>query len=228
MKILAVAATLLTVMAMNVSALADGGSTFVEPAHYNGYSVDDAYSATLDAKDYSTVLITKASDDNDIVADDNEIVYIDQSENAFTGATTFLLKNNPDVGRYTVRLGSDNDSKTTYFYVGVNSDNPNDVYMNRLQNEEKNEDDTWNIGYYATVTPTQYNGFNSMKLGYKNNNNADSCVTFPLNYGDGSTVYNGEGSLYLIFQLNDVPAANKNCAAVFLSAESAVPVGGGN
>ena len=203
MRFLTVAASFLAVMAMNVSVFAEGEY----PAEYTGGTHD---SASLDAKGYSTVLITKASDEDDIV-------YIDQSDDAFSGSMTFLLKEDPDVGRYIVRLGSENGAKTTYFYVGVDSNNDNDKYMSRLQNEESNNG-TYNIGYYATVSANDYGNLNSLKVGYKDGET--------LRYGGFSLkegtypATSGTGDIYLIFQLNDVPAAYKDSAAVYLSQSS--------
>ena len=139
----------------------------------------------------------------------------------------FLLKTNPEIGRYTVKLGSSTGSPTeTYFYVGADSDNSSDLYMKRLQNEEYNGDDpeaedlTWNIGYYATVTADEYENYTYLKVGYKDGATTKYGSFTLKGVGDYPATYSGEGDLYLIFQLNNVPTANKDSAAVYLSTTS--------
>ena len=218
MKRLAALATMLAVMTANSAVLAD----FTDPAWYTGDSRD---TAQVNTEGYSTVLIAKESD-SDTVAD-NDIVYVNQADDPATGfvdAMVFLLKNNPEIGRYTVTLCKKNGEQTeTYFYVGADSNNDNDIYMKRLQNEEPNgdpdeSDTTWNIGYYAMVSADDYGDLNSLKVGYKDGATL-SYGGFSLKEGTYPAT-SGDGDIYLIFQLNDVPAAYKDSAAVYLSQDS--------
>ena len=206
----AIAAVFLTVMTVNISVFAD----FTDPAWYTGDTRDKA---EVNAGGYSTVIITKDSD--------GSIVYLNQADSIYSGSMDFLLKSDPEIGRYTVKLGSESGTSTqTYFYVGADSNNPGDsgdLYMKRLQNEEPNgepddSETTWNIGYYAMIPVEDYSGYNYLKVGYKDGDT--------LKYGSAPT-YSGEGSLYLIFQLNNVPSDQRYSAAVYLVPSSP---GGGN
>ena len=207
----AIAAVFLAVMTVNISVFAD----FTDPAWYTGDTRDKA---EVNAGGYSTVIITKDSD--------GSIVYLNQADSIYSGSMNFLLKTNPEIGRYTVKLGSSTSSPMeTYFYVGADSDNPGDsgdLYMKRLQNERDNGDGTYDIGYYAMVNSTQYGNYTYLKVGCKNGD-ANKYGSIQLKAGD-YTQYSGSGDIYLIFQLNDVPAAYRDSAAVYLGPSS--PGGG--
>lgn len=207
MKRLAAFAAILAMAAVQSAALAD----FTYPAEYTGGSAD---TATVSATGYSTVLITNDADDT--------IVYVNQSDSTFDGATDFLLKSDPAFGKYKVLLGSGSGSaspKETYFYVGVDSDEAGDLSMNRLRNEESGaETGTCNIGYYAEVPANVFNDYESIKVGY-DQSGSSVYGGFPLN-AENWTTYTGDGALYLIFQLNDVPNTIKDSVAVYLSEDT--------
>ena len=206
MKRLATFAAILAIFAIQTAALADG---FTEPAQYTGGDVD---TAQVNADGYKTVLITK--DDSD-----GTIVYIGQAANAFEGEKDFLIKSDPAIGKYVLKMGSKDGRSTyqTYFYVGVDSNNEEDLYMRRLQNERDNPDGSSDIGFYTTVSADIYNDYKSLKVGFKGGVTPPRYGGFSLKAGDYPTSYSGEGDLYLIFQLNGVPSAYKDSAAVYLS-----------
>ena len=226
MKRLAALAAILAMAAVQSVALAD--SDFTYPAEYTGGSSDSAKVGADDVAGYSTVLITKDEPDG-------EIVYVNQADSAYSGAQNFLLKSNPAVGKYKVLLGSGSNNaspKETYFYVGVDSDEEGDLAMNRLRNEESGAGTgTYNIAYYAMVPAGNLNSYNSLKVGYKEGNSSPVYGGFDLSEGTWvPTYYTGNGNIYVIFQLNDVPNTIKDSVAVYLSEDtvSSSLLNGGN
>lgn len=157
---------------------------------------------------YSTVLI-KDGDDN--------IVYLNQADDLFTATSDFLLQANPAYGKYTVLLGSSgNQSDSTYLYVGVQQGN-DDVRMKRLPNEGAADSGKYNIGYYTEVEADDLKDYyNSLKVGYADN---ETYGGYDLSNAFDTQV-SGGGSLYLIFQLDNVPAAVKDSMTVSLSPDS--------
>ena len=208
MKRIVYIAALTAVLSIGITALAEDNGDFTYPAEYLGGASD---TAKVNAAGYSTVLIEK-DDEN------GEIVYVDQADDAYTGAQSFLLKSDPDVGKYKVTLGSEaNGAYQTYFYVGVDSSNPADKAMTRLQNEVQNKAETgYNIGYYTELAASEASTYKSLKVGYADNQKYGG---FDLSGGAWDTNYSGEGDLYLVFQLNDVPSTWKDSATVFLSTD---------
>ena len=212
MKKLLCLAALTAILSIGVTAFAEDTETFTFPAEYVGGTSD---SASVDATGYSAVIIEKDEDNG-------EIVYIDQADDVYTVAKTFLLKADPKIGKYKVTLGSKtSEAYQTYFYVGVDSTN-NDKAMTRLQGEEQTEDG-YNIGYYAVVSSDDAQTYKSLKVGYKNQ---PKFGGFDLSDTLNETVFSGASSLYLIFQLNDVPSDWKDSVTVFLSPDqvSGTPV----
>ena len=202
MKKLAAFAMAITVLSLSVTALADVAATD------SGKTV--AETTVTGAGDYSTVLITDSS---------GNPVYINQDSSKFKASVDFLLKENPNYGKYTVRLGGENVTPTsTYFYVGVDAPKQGDVAMKRLQNEEQNADKSgYNIGYYTEVEADDVSKYNSLKVGF-----ADHPTYGGVDLdGDAwdKTHYSGSGDLYIIFQLNDVPSVWKDSVTVFLSTD---------
>ena len=213
MKKLLCLAALTAILSISITALAEDTETFIVPAEYTGGTSD---SATVNAASYSTVLITKDEEDG-------KIVYIDQANSPYSGAQNFLLKSDPDVGKYKVTLGSENGAYQTYFYVGVDSLNASDKAMTRLQNEVQNTDATYNVGYYTELAASQASTYKSLKVGYSGNAKYGG---FDLAGAVWDTNYSGEGDLYLVLQLNDVPSAWRESVTVFLSPDqvSGTPV----
>ena len=214
MKRQTILCTIPIIMAVQSVAFAD----FTDPAWYTG---DTRNKVEVGTSGICTVLITKESENN-------KIVYVNQADDVFDGSIPFLLKENPEIGKYTVGLGSENGLKReTYLYVGADSNNSNDLYMKRLQEEEQNEDNqTWNIGYYATVNETQYGNYTYLKVGYKEGDDT-KYGSFLLRDGD-YTSYSGEGDIYLIFQINNVPTAYKDSVAVYMSTDDGLSSQGGD
>jgi len=215
MKRIVCLAALTAVLSISVPAFADDANNFTFPAEYTGGTSD---TASVNADGYSTVLIAKDEENG-------EIVYIDQADNVYSSGSDFLVKANPEVGKYKVTLGSETrEPYQTYFYVGVDSLNSNDKAMTRLQNEKLNEAETgYNIGYYTELAARDAKTYNSLKIGYAGNAKYGG---FDLTGGAWDTNYSGEGDLYLVFQLNDVPSAWRESVTVFLSPDqvSGTPV----
>ena len=201
MKKLAAFAMAITVLSLSVTALADVAATD------SGKTA--AETTVTGAGDYSTVLITDSS---------GNVVYVDQADGLFDAPMPFLIKANPDYGKYTVKLGGENiDPASTYFYVGVDAPKQGDVTMKRLQNEETPDNGaTYRIGYYAEVEAGYASIYHALKVGYDGN---PKYGGFDLGQNWDETHYTGGGSLYLIFQLNDVPSAWKDSVTVFLSTD---------
>lgn len=215
MKRIVCLAALTAILSIGVTAFAEDTETFTFPAEYIGGTSD---TASVNAAGYSTVLITKDEENG-------EIVYIDQADNVYSSGSDFLVKANPEVGKYKVTLGSETrEPYQTYFYVGVDSLNSNDKAMTRLHNEELNEAETgYNIGYYTELAANDAKTYNSLKIGYADNVKYGG---FDLAGGAWDTNYSGEGDLYLVLQLNDVPSAWRESVTVFLSPDqlSGTPV----
>lgn len=202
MKKIAAFVMAITVLSISVTAFADAAATDA--------GRDEATTTVTGASDYSTVFITDSSDN---------IVYVNQADSSFSASTDFLLKENPDYGKYTVKLGNaSGETTSTYFYVGIDAPKQGDVTMKRLQNEEQNADKSgYNIGYYTEVEADDVSKYNSLKVGF-----ADHPTYGGVDLdGDAwdKTHYSGSGDLYIIFQLNDVPSDWKDSVTVFLSTD---------
>lgn len=222
MKKIAGLLTVAVIVSYGVNVFADSD------AAYSG-SVSNEVDIT-DTNYYSTVLITKESDNadpNDLSAFSSSVVYMDEMDDTFTEALMhFMIKANPSYGKYKVSLGSwSGDTASTYFYIGV--DTPSgDTAMTRLG--EKQVDNLWRVGYAAVVDPGVYNACQSIKVAFDSNPVANvistpSTVTFGgynLEEDDypQKPVATGEGDIQLAFQINDVPAVYKDSITVFLSA----------
>ena len=189
----------IAVLSLSVTAFADAAATDA--------GKDTATTTVTGADSYSTVLITDSSDN---------IVYVDQADTLFGAEVDFLLKADPAYGKYNVKLGGESITPTsTYFYVGVDAPKTGDVVMKRLQNEETNKDGTgYNIGYYTEVEANYASTYNALKVGYDGHSTYGG---FDLGQNWKDMHLEGEGSLYLIFQLNDVPSYMKDSVTVFLS-----------
>ena len=207
MKRIVCLAALTAILSIGVTAFAEDTETFTFPAEYIGGTSD---TASVNAADYSTVLITKDEENG-------EIVYIDQADNVYTGVVPFLVKSDPAVGKYKVMLGSETgEPYQTYFYVGVDSSNLDDKPMTRLQNDEGA--DKRNIGFFTTVSGDDYDDFAAIKVCYTNKG-VLTYGGFPIDKWD-ETVYSGSGALKLIFQLNDVPEAWSDSISVYLTTDT--------
>lgn len=181
-------------------------------AAYTGGSENTA--TITDTSDYSTVLITKASD-NPISKD--SVAYIYQADNVFDASMNFILKANPSVGLYNVKLGNEEGtSASTTFYIGVNSNNDSDVPMTRLSSN-RSADGKYSTGFFRTVSASEYESYNSLKVGY-NNGEQDVYGGFVLK-DNGFPQTTGEGDLTLIFELNQIEEDEIDSVSVFLSTD---------
>ena len=202
MKKLAAIAALATVLAVSVTAFADASVA------YTGGTENTAMVAGVDG--YSTVLITDSNDN---------IVYVNQEDSAFSGIKNFLMKNSdsPPVGKYTAIFGSSSGNYATKtFYVGVNSGGAKDVPMTRLSSNLEDEvNNTYSTGFFRTVSANEYGDYNSLKVGYKNDGNTVWGGFSLKEHGFPQTT--GGGDLTLIFELNEIEADEIASVSVFLS-----------
>lgn len=204
---------------VNTNVFADSTATYTGSAS-NKVRVTDTDS-------YSTVLITKVSDnaDQSDPLSSSSIAYVNQAASLFDAQMQFIIKSNPSYGKYKVVLGSESgDAESTYFYIGIDAIG-DDLAMTRLG--EKQVDDLWRVGYVITVTPEVYNESESIKVAFDSNSvsnviSVPSTVTFGgYNLKEGGyptgTVASGSGDIKLAFQINDVPGEYKDSITVFLS-----------
>lgn len=178
---------------------------------------------------YKTVVINKVSDnaDESDSFDMNKVVYMDQGSTSFEASASFMIKTNPSYGKYKVLLGSSSgDAESTYFYIGVDPPVSGDGAMTRVG--EELADGTYKVGYYTVVTPEEYNGFNSIKVGYDSSVTANPEPATAVFGGydlrekgyPAGTVASGSGNIKLAFQINDVPVEYKDSITVYLSADT--------
>ena len=188
-------------------------------AAYTGGSVNEA--KITDTGNYSTVLITKASDDP---ITDSSIVYVDQTDRFFDAIMDFMLKENPSVGKYNVKLGRwDGTTATTTFYIGVNSNKGSavDTPMTRLSyTAETTEGNTkyYTAGFSIAPDISDYSSYKTLKVGYKK---GDDYIYggFDLDKHWNPAVLSGEGSIMLVFVLDHITEDELPTVSVFLSKE---------
>ena len=208
MKKLAAFAALATVLAVSVTAFADASAD--ASVAYTGGAENTATVTGING--YSTVLITDS---------ENNIVYVNEEDSAFSGIKNFLMKNSGSqlVGQYTARFGSGSGNyETKTFYVGVKSTDESDVPMTRLSSNLEDEvNNTYSTGFFRTVSAKEYGDYNSLKVGYKNGSQ-DVWGGFALK-GNGfpETITTGEGDLALVFELNEIEEKQIASVSVFLS-----------
>ena len=210
-KIVLIAAMLYAMSLCRCVAYADN------TAAYTGGSVNAA--TVADTSAYSTVLITKASDDP--ITSDN-IVYVNQAANVFDASMNFLLKANPSAGLYNVKLGNNaGETASTTFYIGVNSNNDSDTPMKRLSYTASTEEGGttyYTAGFDLVTTCTAFSSYNSVKVGYNNGTN-NIYGGFPLEDHWKPPITSGEGELMLVFVLDHIEADELPSVSVFLSAD---------
>jgi len=221
MKRLAAIVALATIFSVSGTAFADAIDV---DALYNNGSSTNTNAAEVSATSYSTVLITK-----DAAPNAGEVVYVNQADGSFTDGQLFLLKSGAEPGWYTVKVGnSSGDMGETKLYVYGVTQQSGDLPMTRLPGEETSTKGGKNIGYYTTISATDYNNtYNSVKVGF-----TDGSTT---NYGgfalrDGAyTTLSGEANVRLLFQLNNVNTEYADSIGVFLSPQTvgSTPVLGG-
>lgn len=106
----------------------------------NSVTITDAHS--------TTVIITKKTD----TVTDDDIVYVGQNDNGFSAATSFLLKESPAVGFYTITLGNQSGAaKSADFVIGSASDvfTSKKVLTELPDSEVVNEDNTVTKSFVA-------------------------------------------------------------------------------
>ena len=204
MKRTAALAVFAIVLSMGVTAFAD--SPLV------AYTGGEENAATVTGTDgYCTVLIQNSNAD---------IVYVNQADSAFSGVMNFFLQSAPETGTYTARFGGSGSVITKSFYIGVGAQKTNDVPMTRLSSIQNVEDNTYSSGFYTTLKGTDYNSLNSIKVGYMNEQATTVYGGFDLKSGGyPTTQFSGEGSLTLLFELDDITDKELESVSVFLSTD---------
>ena len=203
MKKIAAFAVLVAISAISVTAFADASVA------YTGGAENTATVTGISG--YSTVLITDS---------ENNIVYVNEEDSAFSTIQNFLIKNSDSIpiGEYTAKFGSGSGAPiTTTFYVGVNSEGSGDVPMTRLSSNPEENKNTYSTGFFRTVSANEYGNYNSLKVGCKN---GDSTVWGSIalkENGFPETITTGEGGLTLIFELRDIEPDDRYSVSVFLS-----------
>ena len=101
------AAAAAVMVLFNAAVFADANASYTG-AEGNAATVSGAGS-------YETICITRG--DGNVITADN-LVYINQAEDVYSGSTSFMLRNNPAPGKYKVWLGTASGALTpTYFYI---------------------------------------------------------------------------------------------------------------
>jgi hypothetical protein len=126
-------------------------SAYANGIEYNSENDSVTYTNT-NATDKKNVVIYNSDDDN-ITSDD--IIYINQSgTSTFSETTTFLTKQNPKEGKYTIKMSDDNGTiVSSEFYVGMNAAANDIKMMRRIRPEEQS--DTY--VRYACIIPNATN-----------------------------------------------------------------------
>lgn len=212
-----------------------GVTVFADNAAYTGSSSNSAY-VNYAANTYDTVIITKVQDASGAPLPEEDIFYAGQYSDYIASPTsTWLIKENPDYGKYKVVLGSEaGKKKSMYFYIGIdNMDSANDTLMTRI-GEEEIKPGFWNVGYTLEVSIADYNAANAVKIAYDENEDTTyandtvgGSVTVGgykkqamkpnLYLGDWPQTISGEGTVKLAFQINYVPEAYKDSISAYLS-----------
>lgn len=209
-------------------------NVFADEATYTGSSSNSAY-LSFAGSAYDTVIITKVPDDSNVPLPDEDIVYAGQYTDSVVSPSTWLLKANPDYGKYKVVLGSETGKKKSmYFYIGIdNMDSANDTPMTRV-GEEEITSGLWNVGYVLEISIADYNTANAVKIAYDENEDItyandgeNGSVTVGgyekyamkpnLYLGDWPQTISGEGTVKLAFQINYVPEEYKDSITAYLS-----------
>lgn len=186
-------------------ALAAGTVSFAEDVTY--VTTDNSVKIN-NADGYRTVLVY--SSDDDLTAE--KIVYVNQAEDgkSFSQAAQFLLKADPQNGKYTIRLGGGKTLSTFSkdFYIGVGSNTESNIKMEPITAEGgfvKREDDNWSIGYTVSVSEGTYRAILVQ--------NGDKVMGYSI---DPLTV-SGQGGVNIGVQLDGVSEAEKDAIEVYLS-----------
>jgi hypothetical protein len=197
MNYLAGIAALAAAFSVGVTAFADSAPTYTN-------RTDNSVGVTVD-QGWQTVLITNTAD--------NEVVYVNQADDVYSGATNFMLKDPTAYGKYKLLFGkSDTESSPAYFYIGMDAQKAGDIAMTRVGEE------SGNVGYIATISAGDYNDQNSLKVVY---DNSGSTVVGGFNLKDGSYPETaGAGDVNLAFQINRVPSDAQDSISVFLSEDA--------
>lgn len=216
-------------LSVNTAAFASSTAT------YTGSAGNEAEVTETDG--YNTVIISRVADEADPTDADN-IVYIDEAADVFSGTIDYLIKENPEYGRYRAKLGSKSSGTASmYFYIGIDkpSGDSSAVTMERVGEEpDPKGEGYWNVGYILEVPISQYNLFNSVKVSYDSGDNyieneAGDIKTGGYNkvaemaapyYKNWPSNISGTGNVKLAFQINHVPAAYKDSITVYMSNSS--------
>ena len=143
----------------------------------------------------------------------DDIVYIAQKNYGAFNSASFMIKENPAVGFYTIMLGGDgNAASKNVFFIGsatkIEDNFADKIQLTELQNYEIESEDT------STVTKA-YVSAGTVTL--------DNIKSIVVKYGDKyaceefGTVTSGGGDVNLAVKLEGIPAANKDNVNVWIS-----------
>lgn len=207
---------------------------------YVDYNYDGNNSITDNAQNYKTILISKMGEE--LSAD--SIVYVDQAKNGFDSATSFLLKENPEPGYYTVTYGTDDPDipvKKSTFVIGKGVTIQSADKMSFIV--EKNEEDytftgangtTYKRAYSLITDAERYQSYKSIKLVYNDSDASNSEDDFTVMGAypksmmfDENTSLSGESDVFLFVQFHGMSKAEYDNAGkwdVFFSTDDVVAV----
>ena len=176
----------LTALAALLLAVSAGVTAFAQTE----YDPNENSVKTNNQASYNTVLITKGDGNN---IQDTDIVYANQADSGFDAAKEFLLKNNPEKGVYTIRLGSSAGTPvTSTFLVGVGIESYDTQLIYKAKKLDSNGTYSW--GFTTPEAGVNLsNGIILVKLG-------DKIMAYPTNYGIS-------GNVNVVFgvQIDEVP-----------------------
>lgn len=137
-------------------ALSSGsGALAADPSYADG-------AVSVDASDYSTVMVVKGIGENINNISAEDIVYIDQAEDVYGAAASFLLKASAaySPGIYTVKMAG----ASAGVYTGTFEILKEDIAMAYLAKENVTSE-TYDISF-VTEKAVALNTYNSIKLAY--------------------------------------------------------------
>ena len=145
------------------------------------------------------------------VMTDDDIVYVGQADGGFSGAS-FLIKEQPQVGFYTIILGGDGEKSEKTFFIG-SAANLEENFANKIELKALSAieaEDTQNqevTKAYVSDNTVTLDNIKSIVVKY---GNKYACEEF-------GTVTSGGGDVKLAVKLEGIPAADKDNVNVWIS-----------
>lgn len=168
---------------------------------------ESANTVTINDSTKKTVMIARNTGTTMKTAD---IVYVGQENNGFSGAS-FMIKENPAVGFYTIMMGGDGDVTKSTFFIGSTAGFKDQIKLTALPDYEVKDGNTVTKAYVSADSVTLDNA-KSVVVTYKNEFGNDTSVCEEL-----GTVTSGGGNVRLAVKLEGIPADYKDSVNVFIS-----------